>query len=68
MKCDECGSRDSSFDERMGERICNECGLVMVQEVFEETVRVTDNTSKDNWGNLGSDTNVNVPGYSDPSG
>jgi|11BtaG_2_1085332.scaffolds.fasta_scaffold47731_1 transcription initiation factor TFIIIB Brf1 subunit/transcription initiation factor TFIIB len=62
MKCDECGSRDSSFDERMGERICNECGLVMVQEAFEETVRVTEDSSKDNWGNLGSDARVNVPG------
>tara|TARA_R100000734_G_C3301537_1_gene92138 strand:- start:60 stop:941 length:882 start_codon:yes stop_codon:yes gene_type:complete len=38
MRCEECGSRENSFDERMGERICDDCGLVLVTEVFEETV------------------------------
>ena len=39
MRCDECGSRETSFDERLGERICDDCGLVIVVEQFEETVR-----------------------------
>lgn len=42
MKCDECGSNDSVFDERMGEHVCNVCGLVIVTEMFEETVRLVD--------------------------
>ena len=42
MKCDECGARNSQFDERMGEHICNDCGLVIVTEIFEETVRLVD--------------------------
>ena len=42
MNCDECGSNDNYFDEIQGERICNECGLVLVQEMFEETVHILD--------------------------
>ena len=42
MNCDECGSKDNYFDEIQGERICNECGLVLVQEMFEETVHLLD--------------------------
>ena len=42
MKCDECGSNDSVFDERMGEHVCNVRGLVIVTEMFEETVRLVD--------------------------
>ena len=34
MKCDECNSTDNYFDERMGERICSDCGLVLVTESF----------------------------------
>lgn len=41
MKCDECGSRQNTFDERMGERICDDCGLVIQIEAFEETVRLS---------------------------
>lgn len=55
MKCDECDSRDNYFDERLGERVCNSCGLVLVVEKFEETVRFNfDNSSSDNYGRLGS--------------
>ena len=57
MKCEECGSRENQYDERMGEKICKDCGLVLVTEMFEETVRIVENDSlvrsKDN-GNLGS--------------
>ena len=42
MICDECGSDDNSFDETQGERVCNECGLVLVSEMFEETVHILD--------------------------
>ena len=41
MRCDECGSRDNNFDERMGERVCSMCGLVLQTE-FEETVHIVD--------------------------
>jgi len=41
-KCEECGSTDSSFDEEMGERVCDSCGLVLITEMFEETVHILD--------------------------
>ena len=37
-KCEECGTTNSTFDEEMGEHICNECGLVLIEEIFEQTV------------------------------
>jgi len=55
MKCDECGSRDNYFDERLGERVCDSCGLVLVVEQFEETVRFDSSKSSDNYGSLGSE-------------
>tara|TARA_R110002020_G_scaffold117476_11_gene268609 strand:- start:1090 stop:1950 length:861 start_codon:yes stop_codon:yes gene_type:complete len=45
MRCDECGSRNNTFDERMGERVCSECGLVLQTE-FEETVRILDSSGE----------------------
>lgn len=42
MICDECSSNDNYFDETQGERICNNCGLVLVSEMFEETVHILD--------------------------
>jgi transcription initiation factor TFIIIB Brf1 subunit/transcription initiation factor TFIIB len=45
MKCDECGSRENEFDEVMGERVCSNCGLVLVVE-FEETVHVVDSSGE----------------------
>ncbi len=58
MKCNECGATKNYFDERMGERICNDCGLVLVQEIFEQNVHILNKTgdvvhSADN-GKLGS--------------
>lgn len=38
MVCFECGETSFSFDERLGERICDSCGLVEITEIFEETV------------------------------
>lgn len=46
MKCDECGSNNSKFDERMGERICQDCGLVLVTEMFEETTHILDSNGE----------------------
>lgn len=40
MNCEECGSSDNEFNEQMGERICSNCGLVLVTEMFEETVHI----------------------------
>ena len=38
MDCDECGSKKNEFNETLGEICCSECGLVIVTELFEETV------------------------------
>ena len=40
MKCDECNSLDNYFDERLGERVCSSCGLVLVNHLFEETTHI----------------------------
>ena len=40
MKCTECGSLENEFDEVLGERTCKLCGLVLVTEMFEETVHI----------------------------
>jgi transcription initiation factor TFIIIB Brf1 subunit/transcription initiation factor TFIIB len=57
MKCSECHSNNSIFDEVMGEHTCQECGLVIVTEMFEETVHIIQSDevihSSDN-GKLGS--------------
>ena len=37
VKCSECNSRDISFDEFRGERYCNDCGLVVEEEIAEST-------------------------------
>ena len=29
VKCPECSSRDLAYDEKRGERHCNECGIVL---------------------------------------
>ena len=56
-KCDECGNSKTEYNEQMGETCCLECGLVIITEMFEETVRIVDNgvavVSSDN-GQLGS--------------
>tara|TARA_R110000744_G_scaffold73087_3_gene146487 strand:+ start:2621 stop:3478 length:858 start_codon:yes stop_codon:yes gene_type:complete len=58
MKCDECNSNENEYDETLGERVCKDCGLVLVTEMFEETVHLLDsvgnlNHSSDK-GHLGS--------------
>ena len=35
--CKECGSKDFTYIERLGEKTCDECGLVLVVNPFEET-------------------------------
>lgn len=58
MICEECSSKENYFDERLGERVCSECGLVLVQELFEETVHILDGQGElkhsSDKGNLGS--------------
>lgn len=36
--CPECECTSSTFDERLGETVCTDCGLVQVIRPFEETV------------------------------
>jgi transcription initiation factor TFIIIB Brf1 subunit/transcription initiation factor TFIIB len=58
MKCNECGSTDNNYDERLGEHTCADCGLVLVTEMFEETThaldRVGDSIHSADKGSLGS--------------
>ena len=37
LKCEECGSRNNSFNESLGETVCDDCGLVLDVEIFEQT-------------------------------
>ena len=58
MKCDECNSRENYYDERLGEKVCSSCGLVLIQGMFEETTHILDSKGEvihnaDN-NNLGS--------------
>ena len=36
MRCVECESNNFSFDDRLGEQVCDECGLVLITEPFEQ--------------------------------
>tara|TARA_B100000902_G_scaffold391555_1_gene442412 strand:- start:825 stop:1736 length:912 start_codon:yes stop_codon:yes gene_type:complete len=38
--CKECGCKDFSFIEHLGEKTCDDCGLVLVVNPFEETTQV----------------------------
>ena len=38
MKCVECGCLVFFYNERLGETECNDCGLIVATEMFEETV------------------------------
>ena len=40
MKCSECSSRKFEYDERLQQNCCVECGFVMVESAFEETVQI----------------------------
>jgi len=40
MKCSECNSRKFEYDERIQQNCCIECGFVMVETEFEETVHI----------------------------
>jgi len=40
MKCSECNSREFEFDERLQQNCCIQCGFVIVETPFEETVHV----------------------------
>tara|TARA_R100000781_G_scaffold9994_1_gene9684 strand:+ start:4149 stop:5012 length:864 start_codon:yes stop_codon:yes gene_type:complete len=36
-KCFECNSNDLDYSERLGEIVCGSCGLVLIQQLLEET-------------------------------
>ena len=42
MKCSECGCLVFNYNERLGETECSDCGLVVVTDLFEESVRIID--------------------------
>ena len=37
MICELCKSENSSLDDRLGEMVCDDCGYVMVSNLYEET-------------------------------
>ena len=46
MRCPECNCEENEFDEVLGERTCKDCGLVLVTELFEESVHILDSTGE----------------------
>lgn len=62
--CEECKSTNISFDERLGEMVCDECGLVIVTEMFEETVlpldKIGNTIHSPDRGRLGSIVNGKI--------
>ena len=40
MKCSECDSKEFEYDERLQQNCCIQCGFVMVETPFEETVHI----------------------------
>tara|TARA_R100000734_G_C3317578_1_gene110847 strand:+ start:2688 stop:3548 length:861 start_codon:yes stop_codon:yes gene_type:complete len=38
ISCEECGCREFNFNERLGEKECSNCGLVLIYDAFEEQV------------------------------
>ena len=46
MKCENCNSNDNYIDDRLGETVCNDCGYVMVSNIYEETISVKELSSK----------------------
>jgi len=43
LPCSECGESSFHFDEHLGEKVCENCGLVIVTEPFEQEIRLYDN-------------------------
>ena len=58
MKCSECNSITTTFDERMGETICSDCGLILSVNMFEETNAKGSHRDKSN-GNFFRDADYN---------
>ena len=46
MKCTECGCEEIEFDEALGESACKDCGLVLITELFEESVHILDSSGE----------------------
>ena len=42
MSCSECGEVETTYNEKIGETECVGCGLILITELFEETVSAYD--------------------------
>ena len=63
MRCVECKGDNFEYDEVMGETACQSCGLIVITELFEQSVRIQTNeevTRSSDKGILGSE----IGGYS----
>jgi len=52
MNCMECQSKNNSINDRLGELVCDDCGLVLVTEPFEQTSYAYDadgNRTREAW-------------------
>jgi transcription initiation factor TFIIB len=47
VKCVECGSRDLYYDEKRGERLCSDCGLLVEENIVDHDAE---------WRNFGQDS------------
>ena len=45
-ECWECKATEVTYDETMGETVCDDCGLVLVQNALEETVSLINEETK----------------------
>jgi transcription initiation factor TFIIB len=59
-ECWECKSNSIIFDDNLGETICDDCGLVLMQNALEETIGLTslDEKTSDYMGRTNSSFNL----------
>jgi hypothetical protein len=66
MICELCSSEDNTLDDRLGERVCDDCGYVMVAHLYEDTttqaIEGTEDIRAGDRGILGSDIGYQTHG------
>jgi len=62
MKCDECNGNNFSYDDRMGETVCDDCGYVQVRNIFEDKTNRTIDYEQLKAGNFTYKNEIDRPG------
>ena len=65
FSCIECKGTSSTFNERLGEMVCDDCGLVHLTNPFEETVSVRTKSSGFDSRKHSKDTPLSLGSYID---